>query len=236
MLDYNREHWVHLDEKDYPKEARENIQIADQAINEGNLYYAAQVALYVVERCPRALEARRLLREAQEMGMGVSRPMTLGRFFLRGKAVPWFLCAIFFKVLKEPKKVLAYVERGLMWWPDSKQGQKLIAWGAAALRDFETELFAYERMAAYYPKSSKCQLILGKRYQKAERWEKLVTLAEKILETNKGQKDAEQWLRQGTTRQTKLMRKDSPRTQAVGARGDRLPKSKARKEDKVCLQ
>jgi tetratricopeptide (TPR) repeat protein len=127
---------------------QKQIENACKAVDK-NPSYAVDIISNIVSRNPGCLDARRLLRQAQER-VHVAKRKGLSSFMSKVTSIP-FSMGGYAKVKKNPHEALLAAEQMLNANPGNIVGHKMIGAAAEALEFFETAAFAYEEIRKIEP-------------------------------------------------------------------------------------
>ncbi len=125
---------------DLDPRVRKQFESAKLAIERGNFGYTVEICSSLLEKEPGCLEARKLLRRAQQCIFGEAGKGVGGRLASGMKARTLLVYGKPY-LKKKPALAMAYAERALVEDPFSKTALSLVAAGAEALELHETTVF-----------------------------------------------------------------------------------------------
>ena len=134
--------------KDLDPRLQKQIENARKAVDK-NPAYAVDIVSNIVIRHPECLDARRLLRQAQERG-SLAKSKGIGALLSKVTSIP-FSMGGYAKVKKDPQQALVAAEQMLSANPSNIVAHKMIGAAAEALELFETAAFAYEQIRKIEP-------------------------------------------------------------------------------------
>lgn len=137
--------------KDLDPRLQKQIENARKAVDK-NPYYAVDIMSNIVGRHPECLDARKILRQAQQRATG-GKTKGLGGFFSKMTSIP-FSMGSDAKVKKDPAGALISAEQMLNANPSNVTAHKVIGAAADALELFETAAFAYDEIRKIEPKNA----------------------------------------------------------------------------------
>lgn len=137
--------------KDLDPRLQKQIENARKAVDK-NPSYAVDIMSNLVARHPECLEARKILRQAQQRASG-GKTKGFGGFLSKMTSIP-FSMGSDSKIKKDPKAALAAAEKQLNANPGNVSAHKVIGAAAEALELFETATFAYEEIKKIDPKDA----------------------------------------------------------------------------------
>ncbi len=126
--------------------ARKRFENAKLAVERGNFEYTIEICSELLSETPGCLEARQLLRRAQQssfaaVGSGIAKAIRVARSrILTLYGSPY--------IRKEPTKAMWIGEKALALHPFNAQALSLVASGAERLRLFETSVFCLKNVCA----------------------------------------------------------------------------------------
>ena len=126
--------------------ARKRFENAKLAVERGNFEYTIELCSELLKECPACLEARRLLRRAQQSSYGAQQGSL-------GKLVKGIRAAVLVAygqphLKKKPSLAMQYAERSLSLNPFSKAALSLVASGAERLGLHETAVFCLKSLCS----------------------------------------------------------------------------------------
>ncbi|HBM86470.1 MAG TPA: hypothetical protein DD423_06815 [Opitutae bacterium] len=131
---------------------QKQIENACKAVDK-NPSYAVDIISNIVSRNPACLDARRLLRQAQDR-VHVAKRKGIGSLISKVTSIP-FSMGGYAKAKKNPYEALLAAEQMLNANPANIVGHKMIGAAAEALEFFETAAFAYEEIRKIEPNDVK---------------------------------------------------------------------------------
>lgn len=135
--------------KDLDPRLQKQIENARKAVDK-NPAYAVDIMTNIVGRHPGCLDARKILRQAQQRVSG-GKSKGFGGFLAKVSSLP-FSMGSDAKVKKDPAGALASAEQMLNANPANVKAHQVIGAAAEALELFETAAFAYEEIKKIEPK------------------------------------------------------------------------------------
>ena len=165
--------------KDLDPRVQKQVAGAKRALQAGSAAYAVDVLMGVMQRHPGCLEARRLLRMAQENATASGE----GKFskFLGSVTRSPFRLSHAALLRKNPMAVLYQAEKTLCKDPLNLPAHRLVAEAAGAVGFSETEIFAWERVCLLDPFATRDRFSLARACALAGRNENAVQACEQIL-------------------------------------------------------
>ncbi|MDQ8201971.1 hypothetical protein [Pelagicoccus sp. SDUM812003] len=129
--------------KELDSRMRKQFDVAQLAVERGNYEYAVEICSSLLLEKPAFLEARQLLRQAQQCIYANQRKRIPKRI---QNSIAAFLCLVYGKpyLKKNPSMAMAYGERALNRNPFHKGGLSLVAEGAEALELYRTAVFCLD--------------------------------------------------------------------------------------------
>jgi tetratricopeptide (TPR) repeat protein len=137
--------------KDLDPRLQKQIDNARKAVDK-NPSYAVDIMSNIVGRFPGCLDARKILRQAQQRASG-GKSKGLGGLISKVSSLP-FSIGSDAKVKKDPAGALVSAEQILKTNPANVTAHKVIGSAAEALKLFETAVFAYEEIQKIEPKNA----------------------------------------------------------------------------------
>ena len=142
---------------------QKQIENARKAVDK-NPSYAVDILFNIVDRNPGCLEARKILRQAEQRGVsGKSKGLT--NFLTKVTNIP-FSMGSESKVKKDPRKAMTTAEEMLKSNPANPAAHKVLGLAAEALELHETAAFAYEEARKAEPGNSENTKALMRLYIK----------------------------------------------------------------------
>lgn len=137
--------------KDLDPRLQKQIENARKAVDK-NPSYAVDIMSNIVARHPECLDARKILRQAQQRASG-GKTKGLGGFFSKVTSIP-FSMGSDAKVKKDPAGAMVAAENMLNANSSNVAAHKVVGAAAEALELFETAAFAYEEIKKIEPKNA----------------------------------------------------------------------------------
>ncbi len=165
-----------------------------------NPAHAASVLEGIVLRNPGCLDARRVLRQAQNRAAG-SKGKGLGKLF--GSVTNLSLTmGSAKKIQKDPKGVLEAAEKALSANPANSAAHKLLAQAAEALGLRETAIFAYESIRKIEPANTENAKALMQAYIDNGQSDAAVKVGDATLRVNSSDEGVQQLIRKASVQQS----------------------------------
>ncbi len=130
---------------------QKQIENARKAVDK-NPTYAVDIMTNIIVRHPECLDARKILRHAQQRAKA-GKSKGLGKFFSKMTSIP-FAMGSDSKVKKDPAAAMVSAEEMLTANPESVAAHKLLGSAAEALELHETAAFAFEELRKVDPDSA----------------------------------------------------------------------------------
>ncbi len=137
--------------KDLDPRLQKQIENARKAVDK-NPSYAVDIMSNIVARHPECLNARKILRQAQQRATD-GKSKGLGGFFCKVTSIP-FAMGSDAKIKKDPAGALASAEQLLNRNASNVTAHKVVGAAAEALDLYETAAFAYEEIRKIEPKDA----------------------------------------------------------------------------------
>ncbi|MFQ3225472.1 MAG: tetratricopeptide (TPR) repeat protein [Lentimonas sp.] len=137
--------------KDLDPRLQKQIENARKAVDK-NPSYAVDIMSNIVARHPECLDARKILRQAQQRATE-GKSKGFGGFLSKMTSIPFSLGSDA-KIKKDPAAAMASAEEMLNTNPSNVTAHKVIGSAAEALELFETAAFAYEEIRKIEPKNA----------------------------------------------------------------------------------
>ena len=127
--------------KDLDTRLQKQIENARKAVDK-NPSYAVDILSNILGRHPACLEARKILRQAQQRA-SKGKTKGLGGLLSKMTSIP-FTMGSESKIKKDPAKAIESAEQILNANPENVTGHKILAAAAEELKLYSTAVFAYE--------------------------------------------------------------------------------------------
>ena len=137
--------------KDLDPRLQKQIENARKAVDK-NPSYAVDIMSNIVARHPECLDARKILRQAQQRATG-GKSKGFGGFLSKMTSIP-FSMGSDAKIKKDPAAAMASAEEMLNANPSNVKAHQVIGSAADALELFETAAFVYEEIRKIEPKDA----------------------------------------------------------------------------------
>jgi len=137
--------------KDLDPRLQKQIENARKAVDK-NPSYAVDIMSNIVARQPACLDARKILRQAQQRATG-GKSKGFGGFLSKVTSIP-FSMGSDAKIKKDPAAAMASAEEMLSANPSNVKAHQVIGSAAEALELFETAAFVYEEIRKIEPKNA----------------------------------------------------------------------------------
>ena len=137
--------------KDLDPRLQKQIENARKAVDK-NPSYAVDIMSNIVARQPACLDARKILRQAQQRATG-GKSKGFGGFLSKVTSIP-FSMGSDAKIKKDPAAAMASAEEMLSANPSNVKAHQVIGSAAEALELLETAAFVYEEIRKIEPKNA----------------------------------------------------------------------------------
>ncbi len=178
---------------------QKQVENAHKALDR-NPGYAVDILKNIIVRHPGCLEARKILRKAQQRASG-GKSKGLGGFFQKVAGLPMALSGDA-KLKKDPEAALAAAEDILSSNPSSPAGHKLLGAAAEALEMKETRAFAYEELYALEKGNSEFAKLLMKAYIDTGKTKEAVDIGDAVYRINPTDDEVQALIKQASVAQT----------------------------------
>jgi tetratricopeptide (TPR) repeat protein len=167
--------------KDLDPRLQKQVGNARKAMDK-NPTYAVDILLNIVNRNPACLEARKILRQAQQRAAG-GKAHGLGKLLNKMTNIP-FAMGSGSKVKKDPANAMESAETMLSSNPESIVAHKMLGAGADALELFSTAAFAYEQARKLDPDNLEIIKGLMLAYIKTGKSEEAIRIGDAVYRQN----------------------------------------------------
>ncbi len=194
---------------------RKHLDKATSAAAGGDPSYAISVCESILEKTPGWVEARRILRQAQRARLSGG---GLQKLFgtLQGRVE---LAKAAARRRKDPAGAMVLIEKSLSADPDNATAYRLLGAVAIELGLPDTAVFAFEDVCRLKPGDAASFLALGNALSRAGKHADAVRAAERALEIDPSDGDAQALLKDASVAQTMAARDSAVPSQAASAVG-----------------
>jgi len=185
--------------KDLDKRLQKQVENAKKALDK-NSAYAVDILANIVNRNPSCLEARQILRKAQQKAAGKkSKGMT--RFMETVSKAP-FMIGGDGRIKKDPEKVMQTAEGMLGSNPENSTAHELLGQAATELGLHETAAFAYEELLRLHPGNAEYSKALMRAYIQLDRTEEAVKVGDAAYRQHPEDDEIQGLIRQASVQQS----------------------------------
>ncbi|CAA6676826.1 MULTISPECIES: tetratricopeptide repeat protein [unclassified Lentimonas] len=161
--------------KDLDPRLQKQIENARKAVDK-NPSYAVDIMSNIVARHPECLDARKILRQAQQRANG-GKSKGFGGFLSKVTSIP-FSMGSDAKIKKDPVAAMASAEQMLNANPSNVKAHQVIGSAAEALELFETAAFVYDEVRKIEPKNAENVKALMSAYIKIGKSEEAIRIGD----------------------------------------------------------
>ena len=185
--------------KDLDTRLQKQIENARKAVDK-NPSYAVDILINIVSRNVACLEARKILRQAQQRATK-GKTKGLGGLLSKVTSIP-FSMGSESKIKKDPKKAIDSAEQMLTSNPDNVLGHKILGAAAEALELYSTAVFAYESVRKLEPNNTENIKSLMTVHIKTGNSEEAIRIGEAAYRANPSDDEVQTLIKKASVEQT----------------------------------
>jgi tetratricopeptide (TPR) repeat protein len=185
--------------KDLDTRLQKQIENARKAVDK-NPSYAVDILTNIVSRNPACLDARKILRQAQQRATK-GKTKGLGGLLSKVTSIPFAMGAES-KIKKDPKKAIETAEHILNSNPENVAGQKMLGAAAEALELYSTAVFAYEAVRRLEPNNTENIKSLMGVYIKTGNSEEAIRIGDAAYRANPADDEVQSLIKKASVEQT----------------------------------
>ena len=185
--------------KDLDTRLQKQIENARKAVDK-NPSYAVDILSNILSRHPACLEARKILRQAQQRA-SKGKTKGLGGLLSKMTSIP-FTMGSESKIKKDPAKAIESAEQILNANPENVTGHKILAAAAEELKLYSTAVFAYEAVRQIDPKNTENIKALMSVYIQTGQSEEAIRIGEAAYRANPADDEVQALIKKASVEQT----------------------------------
>lgn len=185
--------------KDLDTRLQKQIENARKAVDK-NPSYAVDILSNILSRHPACLEARKILRQAQQRA-SKGKTKGLGGLLSKMTSIP-FTMGSESKIKKDPAKAIESAEQILNANPENVAGHKILAAAAEELKLYSTAVFAYEAVRQIDPKNTENIKALMSVYIQTGQSEEAIRIGEAAYRANPADDEVQALIKKASVEQT----------------------------------
>jgi tetratricopeptide (TPR) repeat protein len=185
--------------KDLDTRLQKQIENARKAVDK-NPSYAVDILSNILSRHPACLEARKILRQAQQRA-SKGKTKGLGGLLSKMTSIP-FTMGSESKIKKDPAKAIESAEQILNANPENVTGHKILAAAAEELKLYSTAVFAYEAVRQIDPKNAENIKALMSVYIQTGQSEEAIRIGEAAYRANPADDEVQALIKKASVEQT----------------------------------
>lgn len=185
--------------KDLDTRLQKQIENARKAVDK-NPSYAVDILSNILSRTPACLEARKILRQAQQRATK-GKTKGIGGLISRMTSIPFSLGSEA-KIKKDPGKAIESAEQMLSANPENATGHKILGAAAEEMELFSTAVFAYETVRRLEPKNMENIKALMSVYIKTGQSEEAIRIGDAAYRANPTDDEVQGLIRKASVEQT----------------------------------
>ena len=185
--------------RDLDTRLQKQIENARKAVDK-NPSYAVDILINIVSRNVACLEARKILRQAQQRATK-GKTKGLGGLLSKVTSIP-FSMGSESKIKKDPKKAIDSAEQMLTSNPDNVLGHKILGAAAEALELYSTAVFAYESVRKLEPNNTENIKSLMTVHIKTGNSEEAIRIGEAAYRANPSDDEVQTLIKKASVEQT----------------------------------
>lgn len=185
--------------KDLDTRLQKQIENARKAVDK-NPSYAVDILTNILSRNPACLEARKILRQAQQHATK-GKTKGLGGLFAKVTSIPFSLNSES-KIKKDPKKAIESAEQMLNTNPENAIGHKVLGSAAEELELHSTAIFAYEAVRKLEPTNTDNIKALMSVYIKTGQSEEAIRVGDAAYRANPADDEIQALIKKASVEQT----------------------------------
>jgi len=185
--------------KDLDTRLQKQIDNARKAVDK-NPSYAVDILMNIVSRHPACLEARKILRQAQQRATK-GKTKGFGGLLSKVTSIP-FSIGSESKIKKDPQKAMDSAEQMLNANPENATGHKILGAAAEELELYSTAVFAYDAVRKLEPKNSENIKSLMQVHIKTGNSEEAIRIGEAAYRANPADDEVQALIKKASVEQT----------------------------------
>jgi len=185
--------------KDLDTRLQKQIENARKAVDK-NPSYAVDILSNILSRHPACLEARKILRQAQQRATK-GKAKGLGGLLSKMTSIPLTMGSES-KIKKDPAKAIESAEQILNANPENVAGHKILAAAAEELKLYSTAVFAYESVRQIDPKNTENIKALMSVYIQTGQSEEAIRIGEAAYRANPADDEVQALIKKASVEQT----------------------------------
>jgi len=185
--------------KDLDTRLQKQIDNARKAVDK-NPSYAVDILMNIVSRHPACLEARKILRQAQQRATK-GKTKGFGGLLSKVTSIP-FSIGSESKIKKDPQKAIDSAEQMLNANPENATGHKILGAAAEELELYSTAVFAYDAVRKLEPKNSENIKSLMQVHIKTGNSEEAIRIGEAAYRANPADDEVQALIKKASVEQT----------------------------------
>ena len=185
--------------KDLDTRLQKQIENARKAVDK-NPSYAVDILSNILSRHPACLEARKILRQAQQRATK-GKAKGLGGLLSKMTSIPLTMGSES-KIKKDPAKAIESAEQILNANPENVAGHKILAAAAEELKLYSTAVFAYEAVRQIDPKNAENIKALMSVYIQTGQSEEAIRIGEAAYRANPADDEVQALIKKASVEQT----------------------------------
>lgn len=185
--------------KDLDTRLQKQIENARKAVDK-NPSYAVDILSNIVSRNPACLDARKILRQAQQRATK-GKTKGLGGLLSKVTSIP-FSVGSDSKIKKNPEKAMESAEQMLNANPENVNGHKILGAAAEELELLQTAVFAYDAVRKLEPKNTENIKALMKVYIKTGQSEEAIRIGDAAYRANPSDDEVQALIKKASVEQT----------------------------------
>ena len=185
--------------KDLDTRLQKQIENARKAVDK-NPSYAVDILSNILGRHPACLEARKILRQAQQRATK-GKAKGLGGLLSKMTSIPLTMGSES-KIKKDPAKAIESAEQILNANPENVAGHKILAAAAEELKLYSTAVFAYESVRQIDPKNTENIKALMSVYIQTGQSEEAIRIGEAAYRANPADDEVQALIKKASVEQT----------------------------------
>ena len=185
--------------KDLDTRLQKQIENARKAVDK-NPSYAVDILSNILSRHPACLEARKILRQAQQRATK-GKAKGLGGLLSKITSIPLTMGSES-KIKKDPAKAIESAEQILNANPENVAGHKILAAAAEELKLYSTAVFAYESVRQIDPKNTENIKALMSVYIQTGQSEEAIRIGEAAYRANPADDEVQALIKKASVEQT----------------------------------
>jgi len=185
--------------KDLDTRLQKQIENARKAVDK-NPSYAVDILSNILSRNPACLDARKILRQAQQHATK-GKTKGLGGFLSKVTSIP-FSMGSESKIKKDPQKAMESAEQMLNSNPENVAGHKILGSAAEELELYSTAVFAYDAVRKLEPSNTENIKALMTVYIKTGQSEEAIRIGDAAYRANPADDEVQALIKKASVEQT----------------------------------